>query len=86
MGRSKSVSKTRHDNGTKISTQSPYGSHASMVVDHKGYAIELKDDEVLLKCDTHFYITKKKRLDDGLADPARYSGKKLFLQPLVTEN
>lgn len=79
MGRPKNSSKSRHDSGVKISTKSPYGSHADMIVDHNEYGVELKDGEVLLQCDTHFYITNKKRLDDGLADPARYSGKKLLL-------
>jgi hypothetical protein len=50
-----------------------------MVVDHNEYGVELKEDQVLLKSDTHFYVTKKNRLDDGLADPARYSSEKLLL-------
>jgi len=78
MGKSK-TSKARHDIGTKVTTESPYGSHTSMVVNNDEYGVELQEGQVLLKCDTHFYITTKKRLDDGLADPARYSGKKLFL-------
>lgn len=79
MGKPK-TSKARHDIGVKISTESPYGSHASMVVNHEEYGVQLQEGEVLLKCDTHFYVTNKKRLDDGLADPNRYSGKKLFLK------
>lgn len=80
MGKSRNVSKTKHDTGVKLTTKSPFGSHANMVVNHEEYGVNVMDDEVLLQCDTHFYITKRKRLDDGLADPARYSGKKLFLQ------
>ena len=83
MGKPKTQNKARHDIGVKISTESPYGSHASMVVNHEEYGVELQEGEVLLKCDTHFYITTKKRLDDGLADPARYSGKKLSLKKIV---
>lgn len=85
MGKPRNVSKARHDSGIKITTKSPYGSHADMVVNHEEYEVELQSDEVLLQCDTHFYITKRKRLDDGLADPARYSGKKLFLQKKTEE-
>jgi hypothetical protein len=80
MAKNKGYSKVTHDTSLKVSTKSPYGSHADMVVNHEEYGVTLKENEVLLKCDTHFYITTKKRLDDGLADPARYSGKKLFLE------
>lgn len=74
-----SGSKTRHENGVIVTTKSHYGSHKEMVVDHNEYGVELKEDQVLLKSDTHFYVTKKNRLDDGLADPARYSSEKLLL-------
>lgn len=73
------MSSKRHDTGIKITTPSPYGSHASMMVNNEEYGVSLEADEVLLKCDTHFYITKKNRLDNGSADPNRYSGKKLYL-------
>lgn len=85
MGKPRNVSKARHDSGVKISTKSPYGSHAEMVVDHAEYGLSLADGEVLLQCDTHFYITNKKRLDDGLADPARYCGKKLALNKITPD-
>lgn len=80
MGKSRNVSKTKHDTGVKLTTKSPYGSHADMVVNHEEYGITLQDNEALLQCDTHFYITLKNRLDNGSADPNRYSGKKLYLK------
>ena len=49
-----------------ITTPSPYGSHASMVVE------ELEDGMVRCKDDTHEYVTTKDRLDTGLADANRY--------------
>lgn len=63
----------RHDTGQIITTPSAFGSHKSMVVDHEEFGLELSDNEVLLKDDTHFYITKKDRLDSGLCDTNRYS-------------
>lgn len=76
------MSSKRHDTGIKITTPSPYGSHASMVVDHNEYGVNLADDQVLLKCDTHYYVTKKNRLDNGSADPERYAGKKLYFNTI----
>lgn len=73
------IKKSLHDIGRKITTPSAYGSHASMVVDHKEFKLELNDDEVLCKDDNSYYITKKNRLDNGLADPNRYSMEKLAL-------
>lgn len=70
------MSKKKHDVGRTITTPSPYGSHASMVVDHTKYNAVLNADEVLCKDDYGVYITKRSRLDDGLADPARYSSEK----------
>lgn len=61
-------SKKQHEGkSTKITTPSQFGSHKSMVIK------ELDDERVLCKDDTHEYITFKKRLDSGLADPRRYS-------------
>ena len=69
------MSKKKHEVGRTITTPSPYGSHSSMVVDHEKYSLILEQDEVLCKDDYRFYITKKNRLDNGMADPARYSSK-----------
>lgn len=65
-------SKKRHETGRTITTPSQYGSHSSMVVDHTQFGLTLNEDQVLCKDDTHYYITEKKRLDNGLADPNRY--------------
>jgi len=66
--------------GTTITTKSAYGSHANMIVDHSEFDIELKEGEVLLKDDVHYYVTTKNRLDTGIADPKRWSGKTLELK------
>lgn len=46
---------------------SQYGSHASMVVR------ENDDGTVVCKDEYGEYVTEKKRLDDGTADPKRYA-------------
>jgi hypothetical protein len=75
----KFVNKKRHETGRTITTPSAYGSHASMVVDHEDYGLELEEGMVLCEDDSGFYITKRSRLDDGLADPNRYSVEKFQL-------
>jgi hypothetical protein len=50
----------------KVTTPSPFGSHACMVVSESG-------DKVVCKDDVHEYETFKNRLDTGLADPRRYA-------------
>ena len=74
-----------YDSGTVITTKSPYGSHADMVVELEelsfdelqlGDLVELRDMEdyeTVCKDDKGYYITLKSRLDNGLADPNRYS-------------
>jgi hypothetical protein len=67
-----------HDAGLMITTNSPYGSHADMVVDpivfaSGGAAATLKGDEVICQDDRGYYTTLKSRLDNGLADPNRYA-------------
>ena len=42
-------------------------------LDHSEFGLELSNNEVLLKDDTHFYVTQKDRLDSGLCDANRYS-------------
>lgn len=80
---SRFVSKKRHETGRTITTPSAYGSHSSMVVDHEEYGMELDESTVLCEDDGGFYLTKRSRLDDGLADPNRYSMRKLDLQKKV---
>jgi hypothetical protein len=79
--------KKRHETGNTITTPSQYGSHKSMVVDPEQYvsakdnvsAVSCGPGVVLCKDDKGFYITLEDRLDSGLADPKRYSGKRLNL-------
>jgi hypothetical protein len=65
------MAKKPHDNSVSITTPSRFGSHKSMVIDPGDR--QLKENEVLCKDDTHVYITTVDRLDNGLADPKRYS-------------
>ena len=70
-----------YDAGTVITTKSPYGSHASMVVDPTvlgsgGAIVTLKDNEVICQDDRGYYTTLKNRLDNGLADTNRYSNRR----------
>jgi hypothetical protein len=56
----------------------PFGSHESMVCDNMLQDTVLGVNRilagaVLLKDDSGYYVTERKRLDDGLADPNRYS-------------
>ena len=72
-----------HATGQVVTTKSPYGSHADMVVELEelqlGDLVELRDMEdyeTVCKDDKGCYITHKARLDNGLADPNRYSNKR----------
>lgn len=68
-----------HDAGQVITTNSPYGSHADMVVELEELQLsdlvelrDMEDYETVCKDDKGCYITLKSRLDNGLADPNRY--------------
>lgn len=64
----------QHESGTVVTTKTPYGSDSSMVVDISQYkSISINTDEVVCKDDRGFYITKKNRINSGMADPNRYS-------------
>ena len=56
-----------HEAGKTITTKSWFGSHAEMVIE------ELEDGKVVCEDDKGTYTTYKIRLDNGLADPNRYS-------------
>ncbi len=62
------------DEKTTIKTPSEFGSHASMVVQTSPAHLlaQCGPDEVVCQDNHGFYITKKSRLDNGLADPNRY--------------
>jgi len=53
--------------GVVVTTPSRYGSHSSMVVR------ELEGGRVVCQDDVGEYTTLKSRLDNGMADPNRYS-------------
>jgi len=72
----------RHVTGSSVTTPSWFGSHASMVVDHSevqigGYDVILSEHQVLCEDDSGYYVTEKKKLDNGEADPNRYSNRRL---------
>jgi len=53
---------------------SDFGSHASMV--NENLTEKLNDEKLVVCVDKEGpYVTAKKRLDDGLADPNRYSNR-----------
>ena len=58
-----------HQAGQSLTTKSWFGSHADMVIE------ELQDGKVVCKDDKGTYTTYIARLDSGLADPNRYSGR-----------
>ena len=68
-----------YESGREITTKSWFGSHTEMVVsgeDEGTPVIKLKKNEVVCKDDKGYYITYRSRLDNGMADPNRYSSKK----------
>ena len=78
----------QHESGTVVTTKTPYGSDSSMIVDLSQYKpISINADEVVCKDDRGFYVTKKNRIDSGMADPNRYSSYKsrVDLEELVEE-
>ena len=67
----------QYETGQTVTTKSRYGSHEEMVVSDdeelEGTHLSTTDEQVVCKDDTGYYITLKSRLDNGLADPNRYS-------------
>lgn len=61
--------------GRTITTKSVFGSHEDMVVDHTSFGLTLEENEVLCQDGDRYYVTTRDRLDNGLADSRRYSGK-----------
>ena len=60
--------KERHEGrAVKVTTPSLYGSHRSMVVK------ELDNDKVVCEDDLGEYTTDTSKLDNGFADPSRWS-------------
>jgi len=59
----------RDGKATRLTSPSSFGSHASMVVR------ELDAEQVVCKDENGEYVTHKSKLDTGLADVNRYSGR-----------
>lgn len=58
----------------KTDSPSDYGSHASMIDNEE--TEKLEDDKlVALRDSVGVYVTKRDRLDTGLADPNRYQNR-----------
>lgn len=79
----------QHESGSIVTTKTHYGSDSSMVVDLSQYKpISINTDEVVCKDDRGFYITKKNRINSGLADPSRHSDEKarVTLEELVSSS
>lgn len=67
----------QHESGSIVTTKTHYGSDSNMIVDLSQYkSISINADEVVCKDDRGFYITKKNRINSGLADPSRHSDEK----------
>lgn len=67
----------QHESGSVVTTKTHYGSDSTMIVDLSQYKpISINADEVVCKDDRGFYITKKNRINSGLADPSRHSDEK----------
>lgn len=56
----------------KLEYPSRYGSHASMI-DEAATADMNDPNKVVCKAELGLYITERNRLDNGLADPNRYT-------------
>lgn len=79
----------QHESGTIVTTKTAYGSDSTMIVDLSQYkSISINADEVVCKDDRGFYITKKNRIDSGIADPNRFSNEKarVSLEELETSS
>ncbi len=69
-------SRRRHETGNNITTPSWFGSHESMVVDHSELEYSVSQEQVVCKDDKGYYVTERKKLDTGVADPNRYSDRR----------
>lgn len=86
MAKVKSLSHKRYDTSKSISGPSPYGSHAEFVVDHSGFDLKLDDKQVLCQDERGYYVTYRDRIDNGAADPNRWTEMRISLpQPQEKE-
>lgn len=51
---------------------SKFGSHSSMIDEAETQKLNLDSSLVVIKDEFGMYVTKRNRLDSGLADPNRY--------------
>lgn len=78
----------KHETGRSITTKTPYGTTSDMLVTDENILSKVKipGDTVLVKDDDGYYVTFKERVDNGLADPRRYSDTlRLAIQHQVEE-
>lgn len=83
-----------HQTGHTITTKTHFGSTSDMIIDHTKYKylenngpITLNSDmgAVVCKDDRGFYMTFKKMIDSGLADPNRYDNPYMRLEIIPVE-
>ena len=83
-----------HQTGTVITTKTHFGSTSDMVVDHTKYKYAANGGPIVLnetmgaivcKDDRGFYMTFKKCIDSGLADPNRYGNQHMRLDIVEVE-
>ena len=70
MAKRRNTTNKKHETGKSITTKSWFGSHAEMVIE------ELEGGKVKCEDEKGYYVTEKNRIDNGLADPNRYSSKR----------
>lgn len=64
----------KHDTGRTITTKTPYGISSDMLVTDESILkrVNIPDNFALVHDDYGYFIVNKRRVDDGLACPARY--------------
>ena len=67
MAKKATTEKRKHEGKVRKISKSAYGSHKSFLIK------ELENGLCVCNDGTHEYVTRLDRLDNGLADPARWS-------------
>jgi len=68
------VVKKKKDSKREMKYPSDYGSHTSMIDETETAKLKNKS-QVALRDDCGIYVTDRSRLNNGMADPNRYSGR-----------
>lgn len=65
----------KHETGRSITTKTPYGTTSDMLVKDEEILskVAVPDGFLLVSDDRGYYFASKNALDNGLADPVRYS-------------